>query len=197
MATPKKKSAPKKIKKWYTLYAPQLFSGNEIGELLAAEPETLLNRVVRMSLADLLGKMDPSTIYTFVKMRIKELKGTACHCVMIGHEISPVYMSTLIRRRRSILDVVRDVETTDGIKLRLKALIISVNKLSNNQKTALRNALSTLLAEAASKETFDKFIQEILFGKLSARLFNELKKIAPIRRVEVRKSQIAEVFKKK
>ena len=195
MANPKKAVA-KKVKKWFMVHAPQLFGGEELGEIIAEEPEKLINRVLRLSLGDLTGKMGPTSAYTFVGIRIKEVNGIACMTQLVGHEMSPVYLSTIIRRRRSILDLVRDVTTADGVKLRVKLLLISVSKLSGKQANALRRALADALAEEAKKESFDKFIQEILFGRMSTKLFNSLKKIAPLRRIEVRKTEMAEVFKK-
>jgi ribosomal protein S3AE len=41
---------------------------------------------------------------------------------------------------------------------------------------------------------FQQLAQEIIFGKFSATLFNRLKKLCPVKRIEVRKTEIAEKF---
>ena len=61
-------------------------------------------------------------------------------------------------------------------------------------KTALRNALMKELKKRAQSKPFGEFIQETLFGKAAGELFRTLRQIAPLKRVEIRKTELKEVF---
>jgi small subunit ribosomal protein S3Ae len=42
----------------------------------------------------------------------------------------------------------------------------------------------------ASELTFDQFVQEMVLGKIASDVYNEAKKIAPLRHVGIRKSRL-------
>jgi small subunit ribosomal protein S3Ae len=47
-----------------------------------------------------------------------------------------------------------------------------------------------VIESRGKKLTMDQFVQEIVLGKLAADIYKVIKKICPVRRVEVRKSKI-------
>jgi small subunit ribosomal protein S3Ae len=177
-----------KLKSWYTVYAPEMFEGKEIGKIPAIDDKTLLNRVLRISLADITGDLSQS--YTSVSFRITDVKGNAAQTKMIGHELARGYLKTLVRRGRSVLSVVQDVETKDGVSLRIKAVAFTARRVSTPVAKALRQGMSREIAERSKDMTFAQLEQEIIFGKFSSRIFNSVKKIVPTRRIEVRKTEV-------
>ena len=46
------------------------------------------------------------------------------------------------------------------------------------------------VVEKASVLTFDQFVQEVVLGKIASDVYNEAKKIAPLRHVGIRKSRL-------
>jgi ribosomal protein S3AE len=50
--------------------------------------------------------------------------------------------------------------------------------------------------QLASQMDFATLAQEMVFGKLSAKLYASVKRMGPIKRVEIRKSVVKEVFDK-
>jgi len=47
-----------------------------------------------------------------------------------------------------------------------------------------------IVKEKASSLTFDQFVQELVLGKIASDIYNEAKKISPLRHVGVRKSKL-------
>ncbi len=181
-----------KSKTWYTVLAPQMFESKEVGQIPATEDAHLMNRIVKVSLAELTG--DISQSYVNLHFRINEVKGKTAYTKLIGHEISAGYLRTLVRRRRNVVNEVVDVESKDGVKLRLKISIFTARRVSSPVKTALRNSTRDEVLLRVKEMDFQQLAQEIIFGKLSATLFNRLKKLCPVKRIEVRKSEIFEKF---
>jgi small subunit ribosomal protein S3Ae len=184
-----------KSKNWYLVKAPAIFESKDIGEIISADPENLKNRVLIVSLSSISpNASNQLVLFTNLKFRVYEVLGNVVNTKLIGHELLSSYVKSLIRRRRSLIENVEDVLTADNQKIRLKTVCISQYKLSESQKKDIRKAIAQKLKEIASSTPLDGLYLEILFGKVSAKVFNAIKKIAPIKRFEVKKSELFESF---
>lgn len=181
-----------KSKTWYTVLAPQIFDSKEIGQIPANEDAHLINRIVKVSLAELTGDMSHS--YVNLHFRINEVKGKTAYTKLIGHEIAAGYLRTLVRRRRNVINEVVDVTTKDGAKMRIKVSLFTAKRVSSPLKIALRNAVKEEILARVKDMDFQQTTQEMIFGKFSATLFNRIKKLCPLKRIEVRKTEIFEKF---
>lgn len=193
MATPSKKVKVVdkwKSKQWYTVLAPQCFDMKEIAEVISSEEDNLKNRLLSLSLAEITGQPSQSAIFTLLKFKVYEVKGKNAHTKLIGHELSPSYVTTLSRRNRSIIKLVHDIKTKDDVSLRLKLMLISGSEVSQNTKKNLYHAAIEELKKACNDLTFDQIMSEVVFGRLASKIFNRLRQITAMRRVEVRKSEI-------
>lgn len=169
-----------------------MFESKEIAHVLASEEKNLLNRVIPIGLDALTG--DLSQAYATVFFRISEVKGQTAFTKLIGHELSRSYLRTLVRRRRNVLYDVIDITTRDGVPLRLKVGVFTAYKVSHSARTAIRAAVREEIAMRAKEMDFSLLEQEVIFRKFAARLYNRAKKIAPIKRVEIYKSEVKEKF---
>ncbi len=181
-----------KTKTWYVILAPDSFEGKEIAQVPADDDAKLLNRVVKVSLGDLTGDMTQA--YTNLAFRITEVKGKSASTKLIGHELSPSYLRSLVRRRRDIVNDVVDVTTKDGAQVRVKVSLYTARKVSTPARAAVRHAIRGEIVERAKEMDFATFMQEIIFGKFSGRIYKAVKRIIPVKRVEIRKSEVKEVF---
>jgi small subunit ribosomal protein S3Ae len=50
--------------------------------------------------------------------------------------------------------------------------------------------MDKIVKDRASTLTFDQFVQELVLGKIASDIYNESKKISPLRHVGVRKSKL-------
>jgi len=194
---PKSKVVDKwKTKSWYSLIAPEMFDSKEIGQVVSSDEPNLINRKVKIGLGDMLDSFSQSTAYTSMYFRVKEIKGKSAHCAFIGHELVPGYVRTLARRRRSVMNQVDDVVTKDGVGVRIKTICVSGLKVSEGVRADVRKGISEGVKHLASQMDFATLCQEMVFGKLSAKLYAGVKKMGPIKRVEIRKSEVKESFAK-
>jgi len=181
-----------KTKTWYSVLAPKFLGEMELAKTPASDEAQLLNRVIILPLKEV--SRDIAHIYTNIKLRVFEIKGKTAFTKFIGHEISKEYLSTLVSRHRDALHCVYAVKSRDGIEFTVKILVVTGVPCSNSQKTALRNALKKEVEAKVAATDFGKFITEALYGRLGAELSHKLKHVAPIRRVEIKKTQLKEEF---
>lgn len=198
MAKKKTKVVDKwKMKSWYTIVAPEIFDSKEVGQLVSSDEANLMDRRVKVGLGELTGSFSQSTAYSALYFRVKEVRGKSAHTIFIGHELAPGYVRTLARRRRSIMNQVDDVTTKDGVQLRIKSMCVSGLRVSEAVRADVRKAISETVRAIAKNTDFNTLVQEMVFGKLSAKIFNSIKKIGPLKRVEIRKSEVKENFAQK
>ena len=183
-----------KMKTWYTLVAPEIFESKELGQVVSSDEVNLKNRVIRIGLGDMLGSFSQGTAYTVLYFRVSGVTGKTAHTKFIGHELVPGYIRTLARRRRSLMSQVDDVVTRDGVAVRIKSLCISGVKVSEGVRTDVRKAISDAVKAIAKNTDYNVLAQEMVFGKLSSKVFAAVKKIGPLKRVEIRKSEVLEKF---
>ncbi|MDD5163478.1 MAG: hypothetical protein PHD95_04690 [Candidatus ainarchaeum sp.] len=177
-----------KRKKWFKIVAPAEFNKSELGETIVEKPKNLLNRAIRANLGDLSGqKIKRHITITF---RVNNVEGQQASTEITGHEINPSFMLRMTRRRISKMEVVQLIETSDAKKLRIKTIALSVRKLAAKQETAIRNLIREEIEQSCSKKNYGQLMQELVFGALAAKLFKQVKAIAPIRRLEIVKSQL-------
>jgi small subunit ribosomal protein S3Ae len=197
MAKPKKSrkaSEKKKAKEWYAVLAPQEFDSKELGAVTTADEALLGNRIIKVSLMDLTGKMSQANMYTTLNFRIKEVKGKSAYTELIGHQLAPSYIRTLVRRRRTVLHTVRDLPTQDDRTVRLKMISVTKDRISDTMRKNIRAAIEAELAEASGRYNYYELMNEVISGRLSTKVFNRLRQITPMNRVEFRKTELRETL---
>lgn len=183
-----------KLKKWYTVLAPSLFENRELCEVVANEENSLVNRLIRTSLTSFISSSSQAAMFSTLSFRITEVRGTQAFTRLIGHEVASSYIRTFARRGKDLVHMVVDIKTKDGEDVRLKVVGVTAGKISENTGRSLRLAIVEEIKKDGPTLTFDELMQDVLYGKLVSRLFNRLKQIATMRRVEIRKSERTERF---
>ncbi|BCU67371.1 30S ribosomal protein S3ae [Sulfolobales archaeon HS-7] len=177
-----------KMKKWFTVFAPELFSGVPLGQTAAFEGSQIIGRKIETTLYDLTG--DFSLVHVKVYFKITKTDNERAYSAFYGHEMARDYIRSLIRRKSSKIQNVVDVVTKDGYKIRVKALILTTYRCQRRQKTDIRKISADLIQKIASESNSNDFISSMLFGKISNEIFNTCKKIYPLRNVEIEKSKV-------
>jgi ribosomal protein S3AE len=103
-------------------------------------------------------------------------------------------MKTFARRGRSLIHQVVDITTKDGKEVRLKAIAVTGARVSENTKRNLRALMVQEIKDGASSFSYADLMAEVLYGRFVSKLYNSLKKITKMRRVEIRKSELKEVL---
>lgn len=161
---------------------------------MSADEANIINRVVRKSLFELAGNVSQTAMFTNLLFRVSEVKGADAQTILLGHEMAPSFLKTFARRGKSLIHQVVDEKTKDGKRVRLKMIAVTGAPVSQNTKKNLRRALIEEAKKAIAEINFDPLMQDVLHGKVSNKLFNRLKQITKMKRVEIRKSELEEIF---
>jgi len=175
-------------KKWYTIVSPPYFGEAEIGATLAEEPDQLLGRVIETTLYDITGDFSQQHIKLY--FQVIGRGGQRLETVFKGHEYSRDYLRSLVRRGSSRIDCIHNVTTKDGYKLRVSVVLFSVLRVQTSQTQKARSIILKILRGKAESLNFDQFVQEAVLGKMASDIYNETKKIFPIRHAGVRKTKL-------
>ncbi len=179
-----------KGKQWYTLRAPKMFGGDEIGEIPASTEEAVKGRVVESGATDL--HRGSKKYYFKIKMRVNEVDGKTCKSKFIGHDCSRDYLTRIVRKRSKRVDEVTRVKTKDDVVIRVKTICATIKPIGASTQTSIRKKIDEVLKEEASKKNIDAFVKDMLMNKLQGRIKKEVDKIYPLREIEIRKTEVVE-----
>ena len=175
-------------KAWYTVMSPPYFGGVELGAVPADDPSKLVDRVVDATLYDITN--DFAHQYLKMYFKVTDVEGKTAHTVFKGHEYSRDYLRSLVRRRTTRVDGILNVTTMDGYQLRLAVSVFTLSRIRTSQEQTIRTIIRRTVKEKAGVLTFDQFVQELVLGKIASDIYNDAKKIAPLRHVGIRKSKL-------
>ena len=175
-----------KKKTWFMVYAPKEFENTEIAETVGEKPENLMGRVFIVSVRDLANQMKKGHIY--MRFKVNDIKGNKAYTESVGHYIRESYLKRMTRRRSSKAEIVQD-EQINGGKVRVKTVVLCARKVSGDKRADLNRIVSGMIAGACKGQEYAKLIDEFVFGTIPSKIFNEAKKVAPIKRIEIIKSQ--------
>ncbi|MBU4373487.1 MAG: 30S ribosomal protein S3ae [Euryarchaeota archaeon] len=177
-----------KAKQWYNLVAPEMFGKTNIGETVADVPEKLIGRVVEITLGELTN--DLSKQNTKLILKIDRVGGDSAYTKFIGHQLTQDYLRSLVKRETSTIETNISVTTKDGYTIRVKPSCFTIKRARANQVKAIRPIMNNVIKAKAKELDMPQFVQEVITGKLSAIIYHDVKPIYPLRRVEVRKTEI-------
>ena len=177
-----------KSKVWYTVRAPPMYNSPAIAETLADEPEKLMGRIAEATLQDLTG--DFSKMHVKMKFKIAAVRGNECGTKFVGHELTSDYVRRLTRRKHSKIDVITDVVTRDGFTIRVKPMAITERRAQTSQMHQIRALTTQILLDAGKSRDHAELIKDVVNGEIAQVIYKEARKIYPLKRVEIRRSQI-------
>jgi small subunit ribosomal protein S3Ae len=175
-------------KAWYMVLSPPYFGSVELGSVPAEEPGKLVGRVVDSTLYEITN--DFAHQYLKMRFQIAEVEGKNAKTIFKGHEYSRDYLRSLVRRRTTKVDGLFGVTTKDGFTLRVAVSGFTLSRIKTSQERVVRGIMSRIIKEKASALTMDQFAQEMVLGKIASDIYNEAKKIAPLRHVGIRGSKV-------
>ncbi len=175
-------------KDWFSVVAPQYFGATELGSVPADDPSKLVGRVVDATLYDLTN--DFAHQYLKMYFQVSDIEGKVARTVFKGHEYSRDYLRSLVRRKTTRIDMLRNITTKDGYQIRLAVCAFTLTRIRTTQEHAIRAIMKRTVDEKSQALTFDQFVQEVVLGKIASDIYNEAKKVAPMRHVGIRKSKL-------
>ena len=183
-----RKADSRKAKQWYKIVSPEMFGRVPFGETIANDPERIVGRIIETTLGDLTSNFSKQN--TKLKFRVDRVAGDSAYTKFLGHEMTTDYVRSLVKRRTSRIDATVDVTTTDGYTVRIKPSCFTVKRARANQVKCIRDLSKNVVVERSKNLDLNQLIQDVVGGKISLDIYKEAKMIYPLRRVEVRKTEI-------
>lgn len=189
MSSSKKRVRDKwRDKDWFTIVAPSYFGGTELGSVPSDNSSRLVGRVVDATLYDLTN--DFAHQYLKMSFQVSEVEGKTARTIFKGHEYSRDYLRSLVRRKTTRIDTILSVATKDGFHVRVAVCAFTLTRIRTTQEHAIRAIMTRIVEEKAKTLTFDQFVQEVVLGKIASDVYNEAKRVAPMRHAGIRKSKL-------
>jgi len=177
-----------RMKEWYDIVSPAYFGGANLGNTPSSQVASLIGRTIEATLYDITG--DFAQLYLKLYFKVTNISGKEAQTIFSGHEYSRDYLRSLVRRGSTRVDTIADVKTQDEYTLRLSVIILPIGHVNAGQIAYLRKMVRGIIEEKAKNLTFEHLVQEAVLGKIASDIYNEAKKIAPLRHVGVRKSKL-------
>jgi small subunit ribosomal protein S3Ae len=200
-AAPKKPALARTVKDkwrskhWFKVRAPGLFQHVELGETVASEPEQIIGRTLETTLPELSGGADAGKAHIKLRFRIERIGGDGvAEARFIGHDLTSDYVRRLARRKRSKIDTSFVVTTKDGVEIVIKPVAVGEQRLQTRLRAELRHKIVSLLVDEAKQRTSAEFVREMLQGELSKILAHGLKTLYPLKKIEIRRSEVRGVI---
>ncbi|RZN55551.1 MAG: 30S ribosomal protein S3ae [Candidatus Methanomethylicota archaeon] len=177
-------------KRWYTIIAPSSFGNLEIGRTIADSPQKLIGRVVETTLYDITESI--SQLYIKLYFKIIKVEGDKAYTMFYGHDFARDYLRSLVRRGTSRIDGIFNITSKDGYKMRISIIAITAARAKTSQAHAIRKIMEDIITKKDGQLFYDELAQQLVLGKIASEIYNEAKKIYPLRKLEVRKSKLLE-----
>ncbi len=178
---------------WYQIKAPEYLGGGIIGETPVTKHGTPIDRVVVIPLNMVTNNI--RHVFINIALRIVETEDSVAKTIYWGHELSRDRVTRMVRKRTSRIDIIKDVTTADGVKLRVKPIIITHGRANTSVQSAIRKEVEAFLDEYVSSRKLPDLLKEMFDGITQKLIFSKAVKIHPINSVEIRKVEVKETYK--
>lgn len=176
--------AKKAIKKrWVKIIATKDFNEAQIGETYVTDPKACVGKKVTCSLG-VLGIDTRQNIN--VTFQISNMMGDKLVANLVGYRIMPSSVKRMSRRLREKLDDSFIVLTKDGVKVRVKPILVTRFKTTSSVKKALRASARNKIALMFESVKYIDIMKDIIGHRVQKKLFDGLKKTFPLSVCEIR-----------
>lgn len=170
-------------KKWLPIRATKFFDNEMLGECYVQGVDQLLGRTVSANLANLTGDIRQQSVT--LKFIVRSLEGEAGIADITSYETASSAVRRVVRRGSDRLDDSFLCETSTGQKVRVKPLLITKTLTNSAVHRALRKMMVGSIARFVKGHTFESLISEAITSKLQTTIKAELKKVYPLKSVEI------------
>ncbi len=177
-----------RMKDWYDVNSPSYFGGKLIASVPANSADDMIGRIIGVTLYDITE--DISQYHLKLNFQVVRLQDHVAQTIFKGHEYTGDYLRSLVRRGSTRIDAIVNITTKDDFRLRVSVVAFSVLRVRQSQILNVRRIIREIVAEKAASLLFEQFVQEAVLGKIASDIYNEAKKIIPLRHVGIRKSKL-------
>ena len=177
-----------RTKEWYSVYTPAYFGEQNVAGIPCEDPKKLIGRVVETTLYDITNDFSHQSIKLY--FLVTSITGDRADTILKSHEYSTDYLRSLVRRGSTRIDGIFTGRTVDNYLTRVYIVGFSHGRINGSQEHGIRQVMGKIVAEKASKLTYSQLCHEMVLGKMGSDVYNEAKKVCPLRHIGVRKSTL-------
>ncbi|MFH2027682.1 MAG: hypothetical protein ABIJ08_00955, partial [Nanoarchaeota archaeon] len=182
-----------KKKKWVQIIAPKSFREQLIGEVTLVDTKDAIGRTVKVNLMELTSDMKKqNTEIGFKIIKIQEGKALT---EPINYSVSGSSIKRFVRRGKEKIDHSFDCETSDKRSVKVKPILITRFNVKKSVQTAIRKAAQEILTREIKKINKDTLFMYLVTNKLQKSLNDEISKIYPLKRAEIKQVIVKEIKK--
>ena len=177
-----------KEKSWYTIVSPSYFGEKEIGLSPSSDPKYMIGRTIAVPVSTFTGNFKKAS--SMVLFKVDNCEGKRCTTKFIGHEVSDDTIRRMVRRRRERIDIITDIITKDLYKVAVKIVLVSDNKLTGTKRSEVRSSVVSFINSKSGDMNLSEFALYIIGDNIYGEIVDALKDIYPIRKIEIRRSEV-------
>src|SRR2546429_7568763 len=177
-----------RAKEWYSVFTPSYFGEMSVASIPVEDPKKLIGRVVETTLYEITNDFAHQS--TKLYFLVVANKGDRCDTILKSHEYSTDYLRSLVRRGSTRIDGIFTGQTPDKYLVRVYVIAFSHGRVQGSQEHAIRRVMGKVVAEKTQGLTYSQLCHEMVLGKMGSDVYNEAKKVSPLRHVGVRKSKL-------
>jgi len=178
-----------KDKQWIIVNSPSAFGTIPLNYMPVSDSDKAIGRVVENTLYDLL-KHDMNQHQIKIYVQIEKIIDGVASTSFKGHEYAKEFLRSLIRRGSSMISFIHDYTTMDGYTFRIELIVFSQRRVNSSKKHAIRLIAHGVLDAKVKQLTLDQFVQEVVLGKAGSDVLTEVRKIAVIRHLGIKKTKL-------
>ncbi len=180
----------KKKKKWYVIISPKVFGSKEIGETVSNDSKKLIGRTIKVNAKELTGDYKKSHIS--ITLEINKLDDEKALTEIKGYAASRAYIQRFLHKGMSNVNVLHDLRTSDGHKIRVNCIATVNGKIQTTKKKLIREKFIKELNKIMSNMTLDNIVFISTTNKIQKMISTHLKRTHPLRFVEIKKIKLLE-----
>lgn len=184
-----KKKIPWKQKSMYKIIAPEIFDSGEIGVTMANSPDSLIGRTIDVSLKDLTGDKSKQHLKVLFEIEKVNAEGKKAKTRFKEFYLNPSYIKSKVKKGISKIEYAKNLDLSDNVKAWMNVVLITHSTIQTSKVKDISSITSKIL-DKYKKSTLNEFLQLALFGKIGTEIYNKVKKVTPIKRVEVERIKI-------
>ena len=165
-------------KRWFPVMGPKIYGEKEITKITAYDPESLVDRQIKLTLKSITNSGRDSNVA--IKLKINKVKGDTAYTESIGIETSNSQVSRFSRRKSTrILNIFNVTDKNDN-NIKLKTVILANENITRAKQNELRVYSESLIKKKISKIEYNEIFTSDFIKKISMDIKKELKPIYPI-----------------
>ncbi len=165
-----------------------MFNGVVLAETPAIDSSAIIGRRILVNVSQLTGQS--SKHYMNLTFKIDAVDGKKASTVFDGYSSTRDYMFHVVRKRTEKVRHVRNVETKDGWRLQVVALLILNRKTDAKVKGKIRKIIDSQLEAGAKKSDIEGFVKDIVAGAMQKEMKRLGNKVYPVRFSEVESIEV-------